>query len=74
MAIIRKPGEYEWKQTPGGTGWSLLRHDRTAETQTRLLRYAPTTIVPATRLDHTVQWLVTRGGAQPAAGPRGRRG
>jgi ChrR-like protein with cupin domain len=64
MAIILKPGEYEWKTTPGGTGWSLLRHDRAAESQTRLLRYAPTTVVPAARLDHTVQWLVTRGEAR----------
>lgn len=64
MAIIFKPGDYRWKETPGGTGWSLLRHDPAGDTQTRLLRYAPTTVVPAATLDHTVQWLVTRGEAR----------
>lgn len=64
MAIIFKPGDYRWKETPGGTGWSLLRHDPDGDTQTRLLRYAPSTVVPAARLDHTVQWLVTRGEAR----------
>jgi hypothetical protein len=64
MAIIFKPGNYRWKETPGGTGWSLLRHDPAGDTQTRLLRYSPTTVVPAARLDHTVQWLVTRGEAR----------
>src|SRR5687767_3424471 len=64
MAIIFKPGDYKWKETPGGTGWSLLRHDPAGDSQTRLLRYAPTTVVPAARLDHTVQWLVTRGEAR----------
>jgi hypothetical protein len=64
MAIILRPGDYRWKETPSGTGWSLLRNDPTAGTQTRLLRYSPTTVVPAAELDHTVQWLVTRGEAR----------
>src|SRR3954451_146934 len=62
--IILTPGQYQWKETPGGTGWSLLRHDPAGDTQTRMLRYSPTTAVPAARLDHTVQWLVTRGEAR----------
>jgi hypothetical protein len=64
MAIILKPGEYQWRETAGGTGWSLLRNDPKGDTQARLLRYAPMTMVPAARLDHTVQWLVTRGEAR----------
>jgi hypothetical protein len=64
MATILKPGDYSWRETPGGTGWALLRHDRARATQTRLLRYAPTTVVPAALLDHTVEWLLTRGEAR----------
>ncbi len=63
MATILKPGEYQWRETPSGTGWALLRHDTAGDTQARLLRYSPATVVPAARLDHTVQWLVTRGEA-----------
>jgi hypothetical protein len=64
MAIILKPGEYQWRETPGGTGWCLLRHDPERDTQTRLLRYAPMTLVPAATLDHGVEWLVIRGAAR----------
>jgi hypothetical protein len=64
MAIVLKPGDYQWRETPGGTGWSLLRHDPAGDTQTRLLRYSPTTVVPPALLDHSVQWLVTRGEAR----------
>jgi quercetin dioxygenase-like cupin family protein len=64
MPTILKPGDYQWRETAGGTGWSLLRHDPAGDTQTRLLRYAPTTIVPAARLDHSVEWFVTRGEAR----------
>jgi hypothetical protein len=63
MATILKPGDYSWRETVGGTGWALLRHDPAHDTQSRLLRYSPTTVVPAALLDHTVEWLVTRGEA-----------
>src|SRR5689334_2471763 len=58
---IQKPGEYKWKETPGGTGWVLLRHDPREATQTRLLRYGPAIPLPAAELSHTVEWLVLRG-------------
>jgi hypothetical protein len=61
---ILKPGEYQWKETQGGTGWSLLRHDPRRDTQTRLLRYSRGVTVPAAQLDHTVEWLVLRGEAR----------
>ena len=61
---ILKPGEYHWKETQGGTGWSLLRHDPQHDTQTRLLRYTRGVGLPAVELDHTVEWLLLRGEAR----------
>jgi hypothetical protein len=61
---ILKPGEYQWKETPGGTGWVLLRHDPRQGTQTRLLRYGRGVDLPATELSYTVEWLMLRGEAQ----------
>jgi hypothetical protein len=71
---ILKPGEYQWKETQGGTGWVLLRHDEAAGTQTRLLRYTRDITLPAAALTHTVEWLVLRGEARCGGTVLRRRG
>jgi hypothetical protein len=71
---IQKPGEYQWKETPGGTGWVLLRHDPRQGTQTRLLRYGRGVDLPAAELSHTVEWLMLRGEAQCGSLTLRRRG
>lgn len=71
---IQKPGEYQWKETPGGTGWVLLRHDPGEGTQTRLLRYGRGVHLPAVELTHAVEWLMLRGEAQCGSLTLRRRG
>jgi hypothetical protein len=71
---IQKPGEYQWKETPGGTGWVLLRHDPREGTQTRLLRYGRGIHLPPAELSHTVEWLMLRGEAQCGPVTLRRRG